>query len=64
MDEAGAPSWSGGFEPFGADPAAETPASALVADVFLRFPGQWETELWKDAALGIGGLYYNVWRWY
>ena len=38
-DQAGAPSWSGGFEPFGQDPADETFVSALAADVFLRFPG-------------------------
>ena len=63
-DEAGALTWSGGFEPFGQDPAADTPGSALAAGVFLRFPGQWETDLWKDASLGTGGLYYNVHRWY
>ena len=32
--------------------------------LFLRFPGQWETELWEDASLGTGGLYFNVYRWY
>ena len=63
-DEAGALTWSGGFEPFGQDPAADTPGSALAAGVFLRFPGQWETDLWKDASLGTGGLYYNLHRWY
>lgn len=39
-------------------------SSALEANVFLRLPGQWETGLWADAALGTGGLYYNVYRWY
>jgi len=39
-------------------------SSALDNDVFLRLPGQWETELWAQAALGSGGIYYNVYRWY
>ena len=63
-DDAGVLTWTGGFEPFGQDSAADTSASALDAGVFLRFPGQWETELWKDASLGTGGLYYNMHRWY
>jgi len=62
-DEAGEEAWLGPFEPFGADPAAGTAASALANNVFLRFPGQWEDPTWEDAMLGAGG-YYNVYRWY
>jgi len=63
-DENGDIVWSGGFEPFGHDFAEASSGSALANDLFLRFPGQWETELWADASLGTGGLYYNVHRWY
>ncbi|MGB6641971.1 MAG: RHS repeat-associated core domain-containing protein [Thermoanaerobaculia bacterium] len=50
--------WSGGFEPFGADYS-----EAQQAGVFLRFPGQWENEVWEAASEGEA-LYYNVHRWY
>jgi RHS repeat-associated protein len=50
--------WRGGFEPFGADWNG-----AQAAGVFLRFPGQWLDEAWKDASLGAE-IYYNVHRWY
>jgi RHS repeat-associated protein len=50
--------WRGGFEPFGADWNG-----AQAAGVFLRFPGQWLDEAWKDASLGAE-VYYNVHRWY
>ena len=63
-DDTGAVTWSGGFEPFGHDYAEGTMSSALEANVFLRLPGQWETGLWADAALGSGGIYYNVYRWH
>jgi RHS repeat-associated protein len=38
-------------------------AGALANDVFLRFPGQWEDDVWQQATLG-SELYYNVHRWY
>jgi len=57
-DAAGGPLWQGGFEPFGADYSG-----AAAAGVFLRFPGQWEDDIWGDASLGVG-VYYNVFRWY
>ena len=63
-DGSGAVTWSGGFEPFGHDYAEGMMGAALTADVVLRLPGQWETGLWNDAALGSGGMYYNVYRWY
>ncbi|MDY7091564.1 MAG: RHS repeat-associated core domain-containing protein [Acidobacteriota bacterium] len=57
-DEAGAVLWQGGFEPFGADYSG-----ASVAGVDLRFPGQWEDEVWGEASEGAG-VGYNVYRWY
>ncbi|MCG8460204.1 MAG: hypothetical protein MI919_28300, partial [Holophagales bacterium] len=57
-DETGSVAWQGGFEPFGSDYA-----NASGAEVFLRFPGQWEDGAW--AASGVGDeVYYNVHRWY
>jgi RHS repeat-associated protein len=56
-DEAGAVSWSGGFEPFGKDYS-----NAQGAGVFLRFPGQWDDASWSDASAEPG--YYNLFRWY
>ncbi|MGB6337539.1 MAG: RHS repeat-associated core domain-containing protein, partial [Thermoanaerobaculia bacterium] len=50
--------WGGGFEPFGTDYSG-----AQQAGVFLRFPGQWENEVWEGASDG-DSLYYNVHRWY
>jgi len=57
-DTTGNPLWQGGFEPFGSDYSG-----AKAAGVFLRFPGQWEDEIWRDASLGVG-VYYNGFRWY
>ncbi|NJL29481.1 MAG: hypothetical protein HC897_17145 [Thermoanaerobaculia bacterium] len=54
---AGAVSWSGGFEPFGADWSG-----AEAAGVFLRFPGQWGDEAW-GAPEPHSQLLYNVHRW-
>ena len=59
----GALLWSGGFEPFGADWQAGTPAGAQERGIFLRLPGQWDDDTWQQAALGAG-VYYNVLRWY
>ncbi|MGB6334100.1 MAG: hypothetical protein WBG96_00655 [Thermoanaerobaculia bacterium] len=50
--------WGGGFEPFGADYSA-----AQQTGMFLRFPGQWENEVWEGASDGES-LYFNVHRWY
>jgi len=61
-DETGAELWKAAFEPFGRDPWQGTPQGALAAGIFLRFPGQWEDEVWHEAALG-SEVYYNVWRW-
>ena len=54
----GSDTWSGGFEPFGADYS-----DAQEAGVFLRFPGQWENEVWADAS-DDESLYYSIHRWY
>jgi RHS repeat-associated protein len=55
--------WEGGFEPFGRDYQAGTPAGALESQVYLRLPGQWQDTSWQDASSGAG-IYYNVHRWY
>ncbi|MGB6363794.1 MAG: RHS repeat-associated core domain-containing protein, partial [Thermoanaerobaculia bacterium] len=57
-DAAGSETWSGGFEPFGSDFSG-----AQEAGIYLRFPGQWENEVWEGASAGES-LYYNVHRWY
>jgi RHS repeat-associated protein len=62
-DAAQAELWKHRFEPFGTDPWANTSAGALENEMFLRFPGQWEDEVWQEAMLGAEG-YYNVYRWY
>jgi len=62
-DEAGAVVWEGGFEPFGTDWQAGTPAGALDSGTFLRLPGQWEDATWGEAAAGAG-FFYNVNRFY
>ena len=62
-DIAGAETWSGPFEPFGEDPFQGTPDSALGNDVLLRFPGQWEDDIWQEATEGVP-LFYSVHRWY
>jgi RHS repeat-associated protein len=54
--------WEGGFEPFGNDYQAGTPAGALESQVYLRLPGQWQDTSWQDASSGAG-IYYNVHRW-
>jgi RHS repeat-associated protein len=54
--------WEGGFEPFGRDYQAGTPAGALENGVYLRLPGQWEDTSWADATSGAG-IAYNVHRW-
>ena len=59
----GALLWSGGFEPFGADWQAGSPAGAQERGIFLRLPGQWDDDTWQQAALGAG-VYYNLHRWY
>jgi len=55
--------WENEFEPFGRDPDEGTPASALAAEMFLRFPGQWEEGNWQQPTLGAR-IAYNVHRWY
>jgi RHS repeat-associated protein len=55
--------WENRFEPFGTDPWTGTSAGALANEMFLRFPGQWEDEVWQDAMLGANG-YFNLHRWY
>jgi len=55
--------WTNRFEPFGNDPWAGTSLGALKNEMYLRFPGQWEDEVWQRAMLGADG-YYNVYRWY
>ncbi len=62
-DQAGAERWGGGFEPFGADWQAGTPADAQENGIFLRFPGQWLDDTWTRAS-GSTSLFYNVHRWY
>ena len=62
-DAAQATLWTNRFEPFGTDPWAGTNLGALKNEMYLRFPGQWEDEVWQDAMLGAEG-YYNVNRWY
>ena len=57
-DDAGLEVWSGGFEPFGQDYAG-----AEAAGIFLRFPGQWNSDTWQQTR-PEGGIYYNVHRWY
>jgi len=61
-DATGAELWNAAFEPFGRDPWQGTPSGALEAGIFLRFPGQWDDEVWYEAALG-SEVYYNVFRW-
>ena len=70
-DAGGATTWTGGFEPFGADwqEGAGAGGGASEAGVFLRFPGQWDDAAWGGAGAGEArasdpGLYYNVHRWY
>jgi RHS repeat-associated protein len=55
--------WESAFEPFGEDGAAATAAGALENEIFHRFPGQWEDELWREATMGAG-VAYNLHRWY
>jgi RHS repeat-associated protein len=62
-DAAGAELWTGPFEPFGRDPWAGTSSAASAEDVFLRFPGQWDDEVWLESTMGAE-VYYNVHRWY
>lgn len=62
-DSAGEEVWAGGFEAFGRDWQAGTPAGAQDNGVFLRFPGQWFNETWQEPSLGAE-IYYNVHRWY
>ena len=62
-DAAGAELWHGPFEPFGRDRFAGTNLAAAAEDVFLRFPGQWDDEVWLEATRGAE-VYYNVHRWY
>ncbi|HWM91166.1 MAG TPA: RHS repeat-associated core domain-containing protein [Thermoanaerobaculia bacterium] len=50
--------WHGGFEPFGGDYSG-----AQEAGIFLRFPGQWEDDVWESTDVQ-SGLYYNLFRWY
>ncbi|MCH9648165.1 MAG: hypothetical protein K0U98_08000 [Deltaproteobacteria bacterium] len=57
-NSAGQEIWSGGFEPFGQDFAG-----AEAAGIFLRFPGQWNSDTWLQTS-PEGGIYYNVHRWY
>jgi len=58
-DAAGVELWDNRFEPFGEDAAGQ----ALAAEMFLRFPGQWDDETWGEATLGVG-VADNVYRWY
>ena len=53
-DDAGLEAWSGGFEPFGQDYAG-----AEADGIFLRFPGQWNSDTWLRTQ-PEGGIYYNV----
>lgn len=62
-DATGAELWHGPFEPFGRDRWAGTNLAASVEDLFLRFPGQWDDEVWLEATRGAE-VYYNVHRWY
>jgi len=55
--------WENRFEPFGEDPWAGTPLGALEAEMFLRFPGQWEDGVWAKATTGES-VTQNGWRWY
>lgn len=55
--------WEGGFEPFGKDWQQLTTSGASENGVFLRLPGQWDSQVWADATLGAD-LFYNVHRWY
>lgn len=48
----------GGFEPFGADVF-----NAQGESVSLRFPGQWQDDLWEGYSKQFE-LHYNVHRWY
>ncbi len=57
-DAAGAAVWQGGLEPFGEDWNG-----AQAAGVFLRLPGQWEDETWRNPRLD-SPLHYNLYRWY
>lgn len=56
--DTGSLAWQGGFEPFGADWSG-----AGAAGMFLRFPGQWEDEVWNSSELP-NDLYQNLHRWY
>ena len=62
-DSLGGLVWRGGFEPFGADYQAGTPAGSQEHGIFLRLPGQWDDDTWRTASLGAE-VYYNVWRWH
>ena len=55
--------WVNRFDPFGEDPFAGTPGGASEQEIFLRFPGQWDDPVWREAMMGAEG-YQNVWRWY
>jgi len=55
--------WVNRFDPFGEDPFAGTSIGASEQEVFLRFPGQWDDPVWRDAMMGAEG-YQNVYRWY
>ena len=61
-DQAGAKTWSLGFEPFGEDWQAGTGSGASTNGIFLRLPGQWTDPSWEDATLGAE-LYQNTMRW-
>jgi RHS repeat-associated protein len=50
--------WQGPFEPFGQDWTG-----AIAAEIFLRFPGQWDDGRWSSADEGAD-VYFNVHRWY
>lgn len=62
-DLAGEEIWHGPFEPFGEDFYRGSSQGALASGVFLRFPGQWDDEIWGASTLGAEA-YYNVHRWY
>ena len=58
-DTSGEQTWLGPFEPFGeSDYLTATENDPYVAEMYLRFPGQW-----ADASAGAE-VSYNVHRWY
>ena len=59
----GTEQWESSLEPFGEDRAASTLEGALVNEQFLRFPGQWEDEVWQASTFGAG-VGQNQFRWY